>query len=250
MTAVKTPHEIEMMRISGRILASVLLYLRKKLEVGMSTKDLADMAKQELKALGGQPSFLGYEGFPDVLCTSLNNEVVHGIPNRQKIIKNGDIVSLDLGVTYQGMITDAAFSVVIGESKDSKVRQLLVSTEQALGAGIDQVKDGVAVGDISAAIEAVLSENHYGIVKDLVGHGVGHAIHEQPNIPNYGHKGTGPHLKAGMTVAIEPMATLGGYEIHVAEDGWTVLTRDGSPSAHFEHTVLVTPEGAEILTTL
>lgn len=250
MTSVKTPHEIEMMRISGRILATVLDQLRKRLEIGMSTKDLANIAKQEIKALGGQPSFLGYEGFPDVLCTSLNNEVVHGIPSEQKIIKTGDIVSLDLGVTYGGMITDAAFSVVTGDNSDSKVSKLLAVTEQSLSAGIDAVKDGAAVGDISASIEAILSKHGYGIVRDLVGHGVGHEVHEMPNIPNYGTKGSGPHLKAGMTVAIEPMATLGGYEVFIADDGWTVLTKDNSLAAHFEHTILVTPEGAEILTAL
>lgn len=250
MTAVKTPHEIEMMRVSGRILATVLAHLREKVQVGMSTKDLADIAKGEIQALGGQPSFLGYQGFPDVLCTSLNNEVVHGIPSEKRIIETGDIVSLDLGVTYGGMITDAAFSVVMGDKPDPKIAQLLRITEQALFAGIDQAKDGVAVGDISAAIEAILSSKHYGIVRDLVGHGVGHEVHEMPNIPNYGTKGSGPHLKSGMTIAIEPMSTLGSYEVYIADDGWTVLTRDGSLAAHFEHTVLITPEGFEILTAL
>lgn len=250
MTEVKTPHEIEMMRISGRILASVFAHLRKKLSIDMSTKELADLAKNEIKALGGQPSFLGYEGFPDVLCVSLNSEVVHGIPSYKKFIKENDIVSLDLGVTYQGMITDSAFSVIMGSTPNPKVRELLTITEQSLSAGIDSIHDGVAVGDISAAIQAVLNKKDYGIVRDLVGHGVGHHIHEPPNIPNFGHKGIGPHLKAGMTIAIEPMATLGGYSVYIAKDGWTVVTSDNSLAAHFEHTVLITEAGAEILTTL
>lgn len=249
MTAVKTPEDIVSMRISGRILATVFAHLRKKLTIGISTKDLADSAKQEIKALGGQPSFLDYQGFPDVLCVSLNDEVVHGIPSRQRIIRAGDIVSLDLGVTYQGMITDAAFSIVMGDTPDTKVARLLSFTEQSLYAGIESIQGGAAVGDIGAAIQTILDNQHFGIVRDLVGHGVGHAVHEPPNIPNYGHKGTGPRLKTGMTIAIEPMATLGGHDVYVADDGWTVLTSDGSLAAHFEHTVLITPNGAEILTT-
>ncbi len=250
MTVVKTQQEIEIMRKSGQILATVFQHLRKKLVVGMNAKELSDIANQEIKALGGQPSFLGYQGFPAALCVSLNDEVVHGIPSKQKIINEGDIVSLDLGVTYQGMITDAAFSVIVGDKRDLRLEKLLSVTEQSLYAGIDVVKDGVAVGDISAKIERILSKNKYGIVRDLVGHGVGHQVHEEPNIPNYGQQGSGPHLKAGMTIAIEPMATLGGDSVYTANDGWTVLTSDKSLAAHFEHTILITPEGAEILTTV
>lgn len=250
MTVVKNPQEIEMMRKSGQILATVFVELRKKVEVGISAKELSEIAKKEIRALGGQPSFLGYQGFSDVLCVSLNSEVVHGIPSKHKIIKEGDIVSLDLGVTYGGMITDSAFSVIAGNTADPRLKQLLSFTEQSLSAGIDVVKDGVAIGDISAAVEAVLAQKNYGIVRDLVGHGVGHQVHEEPNIPNYGHKGSGPHLKAGMTIAIEPMATLGGDEVYVASDGWTVMTRDKSLAAHFEHTILITSDGAEILTTI
>lgn len=250
MTAVKTLAEISAMRTAGHMLATVLNHLRQQLEPGMSTKDLSELARHELKSLGGQPAFLNYQGFPDVLCVSLNSEVVHGVPSGKRLIADGDIVSMDFGVTYEGMITDAAISVVAGNSKNKQIAQLLAETEHALEAGIKVVRDGVAVGDIASAIQRNLDEHKYGIVRDLVGHGVGHQLHEEPNIPNYGHKGTGPHLKAGMTIAIEPMATLGGHKVYVANDGWTVLTSDGSLSAHFEHTILVTSDGAEILTAI
>ena len=250
MTSVKTETEINLMRESGRMLASVLAILKNSVVVGMTTKDLAELAKQELKALGGQPTFLGYQGFPDVLCVSLNNEVVHGIPSVRRVIKAGDIVSLDFGVTYRGMITDSAISVIAGGKGTKKTEQLLSVTERSLMTGISVLHDGVAVGDIAASIQNILDRYGYGVVRDLVGHGVGHSLHEAPNIPNYGHPGTGPHLKAGMTIAIEPMATMGNYGVRVAEDGWTVLTDDNSLSAHFEHTVLITKDGAEILTSL
>ncbi len=247
-TKVKTPTEIAAMRESGRMLATVLATLRSKVAVGMTTKQLADMAKLELRALGGQPTFLGYYGFPDVICISVNNEVVHGIPGT-RVIQGGDIVSLDFGVTYKGMITDGAISVIVGSSGDQKRRDLVRDTERALLAGIEALHDGVHVGDVAAAIEAILNKGRYGIVRDLVGHGVGHELHEDPNIPNYGKAGTGPILSAGMTIAIEPMATLGGDKVYIdADDEWTVLTHDGSLAAHFEHTVLITQDGAEILT--
>lgn len=250
MTSVKTPNEVQLMRESGRMLATVLSVLKKSVKPGMSTKDLAEIAKRELRPLGGQPTFLGYQGFPDVLCVSLNNEVVHGIPSVKRVITDGDIVSLDFGVTYRGMITDSAVSVIAGDGGPNNTEQLLDITERALMEGINVLHGGVAVGDIAAAIQRVLNQYNYGIVRDLVGHGVGHELHEAPNIPNYGVKGAGPHLKAGMTVAIEPMATLGGHKVRVANDGWTVLTADDSLSAHFEHTVLITEDSSEILTTL
>lgn len=249
MTRVKTEAEISAMRESGRMLATVLQILRQKVAVGMSTKDLSEIAKKELMVLGGQPAFLGYFGFPDVLCVSVNDEIVHGIPSATKILKSGDIVSMDFGVTYRGMITDAAISVVVG-SQSEQLNKLVTATERALMAGISKVKDGVQVGDVAAAIQTVLDSGKYGIVRDLVGHGVGHELHEDPNIPNYGKKGTGVTLAAGMTIAIEPMATLGGYEIKTDPDNWTIRSRDGSLAAHFEHTVLVTKDGAEILTLL
>lgn len=249
-TRIKTPSEIKAMRESGRMLATVLQLLKKQLEPGMSTKALADIAAHEVERLGGQPSFLGYQGFPDVLCVSINDEVVHGIPSTEKIVQEGDIVSLDFGVTYKGMVTDGALSVIAGKPKQQAHSQLLEITERSLEAGIAAVHDKVRTGDIGAAIEAVLNKYRYGIVRDLVGHGVGHYLHEDPNIPNYGRSNTGPWLDTGMTIAIEPMATLGTDRVYVAPDGWTILTNDGSWAAHFEHTVLITEEGAEILTTL
>lgn len=248
-TRVKTAAEIKSMRQSGRMLAHVLHFLEAKVKPGASAKQLADMAAEEVKKIGGKPAFLGYQGFADVLCVSLNNEVVHGIPTSEKIINDGDIVSMDFGVNYRGMITDSAISVIAGQAKPAD-KQLVKATEESLMAGIDAVKDGCRVGDIGAAIEAVLGKHDYGIVRDLVGHGVGHALHEEPNIPNYGLKGQGPALKEGMTIAIEPMATLGGEQVYTANDGWTVCTKDGSRAAHFEHTVLITNSGAEILTKL
>lgn len=249
-TKVKTNAEIEAMRASGRMLAAVLQLLIERAQPGMSTKDLAELAAAEVKALGGEPSFLGYQGFPDVLCVSLNNEVVHGIPNRKRLIQPGDILSLDFGVTYQGMITDGARSIVVGRPTQKRHQELVERTEQALQAGIATVHDQVRTGDIGAAVQAVLDKFRYGIVRDLVGHGVGHHLHEDPNVPNYGRPNTGPWLQAGMTIAIEPMATLGTDRVHVAPDGWTILTADDSWAAHFEHTVLITADGAEILTTL
>lgn len=250
MTKQKTEAEVAAMRQSGAILAHVLQTLKNELSVGMTTKDLSAIAKRELKAMGGRPAFLGYYGFPDIICTSLNDEVVHGIPSEFREIASGDIVSMDFGVVIDGMITDAAISVIAGPKKDKKAEQLLNTTEASLLKGIKQVRAGCRVGDIAAAIQAELDKGGYGIVRDLVGHGVGHNLHEEPNIPNYGKKGTGPILKENMTIAIEPMATLGSHSVYVDKDGWTVKTRDGSLSAHFEHTILVTKNGAEILTQL
>lgn len=246
-TKVKTAEEIESMRVAGKMLATVLQYVKNHAVKGMSTKDLADLAAKELKRLGGAPSFLGYHGFPDVLCVSVNDEVVHGIPSVNKILENGDIVSIDFGVTYKGMVTDAALTFVIGDV-DPKVQKLIDTTERSLMAGIDALKSGIRVGDIASSVQKVLDTGGYGIVRDLVGHGVGHELHEDPNIPNYGHAGSGPVLQAGMTIAIEPMATLGTYKVKQDNDGWTIRTADGSLSAHFEHTILITEKGYEILT--
>lgn len=247
-TRVKTETEIGAMRESGRMLATVLGVLKTYAQAGMSTKDLADKAASELKALGGEPAFLGYQGFPDVLCVSLNDEVVHGIPNSRRIIREGDILSMDFGVVYRSMVTDGAISCIVGKPHSAAHQKLLDVTERSMMAGIGAVHDGVRTGDIGAAVQAVLDKYRYGIVRDLVGHGVGHYLHEDPNVPNYGRPNTGPWLQKGMTVAIEPMATLGTERVYVAEDGWTILTQDGSLAAHFEHTVLITEDGAEILT--
>lgn len=237
------------MRESGRLLATVLATLKQAVQPGMTTKDLAEIAKRELRGTGGTPTFLGMYGFPDVLCVSVNDEVVHGIPTTKRKIGDGDIVSMDFGVTYEGMITDAAVSVVAGTGPSNRLR-LVRDTEAALHAGISVLKHGTRVGDLSNAIEQVLRQADYGIVRDMVGHGVGHELHEEPNIPNYGKKGTGPVLKKGMTIAIEPMATLGDFRVFIDIDGWTVRTNDRSLAAHFEHTVLITDTGSEILTQL
>ncbi len=238
------------MRESGRLLATVLATLKETLEPGMTTKDLAEVAKRELRGTGGTPTFLGQYGFPDVICISLNDEIVHGIPSTKREIKAGDIVSLDFGVTYDGMITDSAVSVIAGGSASEQVSRLLRDTEASLYAGVGVLRDGVRVGDISHAIQQVLQRGDYGIVRDMVGHGVGHELHEDPNIPNYGRKNTGPVLEAGMTIAIEPMATLGDFRVYIDIDGWTVRSNDRSLAAHFEHTVLITQDGSEILTQL
>lgn len=250
MTRIKTKAEIAAMREGGRMLAQVLDKVKRATVVGVSTKELADIAAAELKSLGGEPSFKGYQGFPDVLCVSVNSEVVHGIPSTKRIIQDGDIVSLDFGVTYKGMITDSAISLIVGKPKTNGHIRLVRDTEEALRIGIAQVHDQVRTGDIGSVVENFLSKHHYGIVRDLVGHGVGHQLHEDPNIPNYGRANTGPWLSAGMTIAIEPMATLGTDRVRIAEDDWTVLTADGKWAAHFEHTVLITEDGCEILTQL
>ena len=248
LTKVKTAQEIAAMRTSGKLLATVLQVLKNQLQPGMTTEDLGELAKKELKGTGGTPTFLGMYGFPNVLCVSVNDEVVHGIPGKRKI-NDGDIVSMDFGVTYDGMITDSAISVIAGNITDSKHARLVRDTEAALIAGINAVHNGCQVGDIAAAIEGSLKKS-YGIVRDLVGHGVGHLLHEEPNIPNYGRAGTGMKLLTGMTIAIEPMVTLGTHKVYTDTDAWTVKTGDGSWAAHFEHTVLITDKGAEILTTL
>lgn len=250
MTKVKSPAEIEAMRTSGHMLATVLQEVKQHIAPGVSTAKLAEYAARELKALGGQPSFLGYQGFPDVICVSINDEVVHGIPSQSRIIQTGDIVGLDFGVTYKGMITDSAISVIAGKPLLKRHEELLRYTEASLYEGIAAVRDQVRTGDIGAAVQAVLDAHKYGIVRDLVGHGVGHDLHEDPNIPNYGRAHTGPWLSKGMTIAIEPMATLGSDRVYVAEDGWTILTQDASWAAHFEHTILITEDSAEILTSI
>lgn len=245
-TRVKTASEIVAMRESGRMLAQVLAYLEKQVDVGMTTKELATLASQELKRLGGKPVFLGYQGFPSSLCVSVNDEVVHGIPGNRELM-DGDIVSMDFGVNFRGMITDAARSVIVGTPDQLDVK-LVIATLDSLDAGIFMVRDGVRIGDIAAAVQEVLDHAGYGIVRDLVGHGTGHQLHEQPDIPNYGKAGSGDRLEAGMTIAIEPMVTRGGYKVTLDADRWTIRTADHSRAAHFEDTVLITEDGAEILT--
>jgi methionyl aminopeptidase len=243
---IKTEKEIAAMREGGKMLAIVLQILAERTAPGMTPLDMSAIARAELEKLGGEPAFLGFQGFPDVICISVNNQVQHSIPDNRQLQK-GDVVNYDFGVKYKGMVTDGGISVGVGEiSSDAK--RLLGGTSAALEAGLSMVCDGCKVGDISAAIEAVLIENRLGIVRELVGHGVGHKLHEDPEIPNYGLPGRGPILKAGMTIAIEPIANLGGDAIMGDADGWTLWTADGSKSAQFEHTILVTENGYEILT--
>ncbi|HLG90955.1 MAG TPA: type I methionyl aminopeptidase [Candidatus Saccharimonadales bacterium] len=246
----KSDKEIEAMREGGQLLAAVLDLLERKIAPGISGQQLADITAKETKSLGGQPSFLMHEDFPHVMCLSINDELVHGVPSAKKIIKEGDVVGLDFGVIYKGLITDSARTVFVGQDPPPDIKRLLGGTKKALEAGIDAVKgDGTRVGDISQAVQKVLDAHKLGVIRDLVGHGVGDKVHESPNIPNYGVAGTGPVLSTGMTICIEPMASLGDWQIEIAKDGWTVVTADGSIAAHFEHTITVTDKGAEILTT-
>lgn len=246
-TKVKTAEEVEHMRHAGGICSDVLKMLVDSVKPGMNTKELADMATEMINDLGGKPSFLGYSGFPDVVCISLNDEVVHGIPSAKKTVQDGDIISFDLGVTYKEMIVDSAVSTIVG-TRDKTKTKLLDGTKESLSRGLKALKGNCMAGDIGEAVEAVLARNKLGIVRDLVGHGVGHHVHEEPNIPNYGTANTGPKLLAGMTIAVEPMATLGRGDVCMDPDGWTVKTADGSLAAHFEQTVLITPKAFEILT--
>ncbi len=246
---VRTDAELNAMRTGGKMLATILQLIKVRVRAGMTPKDISALAARELSRLGGKPTFKGFEGYPDIICISTNNEVQHTIPNNRPF-KDGDIVNFDFGVTYEGMVTDAGLSLAIGglTKADDAGKRLLEGTERALYAGLDVVKDGCRVGDISAAIEKVLRLYDLGIVRELVGHGVGHEMHEDPEVPNYGRAGTGPVLKAGMTIAVEPITTLGNPRIFSAHDGWTLLTVDGSRSAQFEHSIIVTKDGCEILT--
>ncbi len=242
----KTPAEIKSMRIGGKMLAQVLAFLAPQVVPGITTGELEKLAATELKRLGGEPAFLGYQGFPSIICISVNDEVVHGIPGL-RVIESGDLVGLDFGVLYDGLITDGAITIGVGKIT-AQEQKLLTTTKQALDLGIKQVKAGARVGDISAVVEARLKRDKFGIIEDLAGHGVGHELHEEPWVPNFGAAGRGPELRESMTIAIEPMATLGSKDVAWGSDGWTISTADGSTGAHFEHTVLVTADGAEILT--
>jgi methionyl aminopeptidase len=243
---VKSTKEVESIRESGRMLAMILNRIEEIVEVGMTGLEVDTIARTELAKMGGIPAFLGYQGFPNSICISVNDAVVHGIPNDVPF-KSGDIIGFDFGVIYGGMITDAARTVIVGESTPEKTK-LVQSTIRSLDDAINSAKNGCSVGDIASSAQNVLDKAGLGIVRDLVGHGVGHNVHEEPEIPNYGVAGTGPKLKSGMTIAIEPMATMGDYKVVLDPDGWTIRTRDGSLSAHFEDTILITDSGSEILT--
>jgi methionyl aminopeptidase len=243
----KSLSEIQTMREGGKKLAVILNGLAEKVAPGITAKDISKIAAAQIKKAAMQPVVLGYEGFPDVICISVNEGVVHGIPNN-KSFKEGDVVKLDLTLGYKSLVVDSAVTVVVGNPSPD-VKRLVEGTKKSLDAGIAAIKgSGTRVGDIGSAVQKVLDHYKLGVIRDMVGHGVGYGIHEDPNIPNYGVSGTGPILSAGMTIAIEPMATLGDWRINIAKDGWTVATRDGSLGAHFEHTVLITEKSAEILT--
>lgn len=235
------------MREGGRITAACLKMLAENARVGVTTKELDRMAEDFVRSRGATPEFKGYQGFPASICASPNAMIVHGIPGSYRL-KAGDIISLDIGVRYEGFVTDSATTVAVGEvSEDAE--GLLETTRQCLAAATEQVQVGKRLGDIGYAIQALAESRGYGVVRDLVSHGVGRKMHEDPQIPNYGRPGTGPRLLPGMTFAIEPMITLGDYNIRLSEwDGWSIYTADGSLAAHFEHTVAVTENGPWILT--
>ena len=244
---VKSPSELATMRRAGAVVADILVKLSALAAPGMTTGEIDRIAREELKRLGAKPAFLNYHGFPAVICVSINHEVVHGIPSDARALKAGDIVGLDFGCVIDRFYGDSAVTIGIGAISD-QAQRLIRITRESLGKGIAAVKAGGRVGDISAAVQAHAEAAGYGVVREFVGHGIGRALHEDPPIPNYGKAGTGPRLKAGMTIAIEPMVNLGAAPVATLEDGWTAVTKDRSLSAHFEHTVAVTETGADILT--
>jgi len=243
---IKSEREIAIMRQAGRIVATVLDILMKQVKPGMKTKELDLIAGREVERLGGKPSFKGYRGFPANLCVSVNNEIVHGIPG-DRVLRQGDIVSLDMGATFKGFQGDSAVTVGVGKIS-SEARELMATTESVLQAGIAAARSGARLGDISATIQNYAESHGYSVVREYTGHGIGRELHEEPQIPNFGQPGTGPVLKKGMTLALEPMVNLGDWRTRVGDDQWTVLTADGSLSAHFEHTIAITDGEPEILT--
>ena len=246
MISIKTPREIELLRVAGEITGSTHNYLKQFIKPGITTKELDKLAEDYIVSKGATPSFKGYGGFPGSICTSINEEVVHGIPSNRKL-KNGDIISIDIGACYHGYHGDSAWTYPVGTiSKDKE--NLLKETEEALFAGLSVIKAGIHVGDIGYAVSKCANKYKLGVVKELVGHGVGNHLHEEPDVPNYGKQCTGPLLKAGMVIAVEPMLNLGTAEVFMLDDDWTIVTGDDKPSAHFEHTVLITDDGYEILT--
>lgn len=248
ITGEKTPEQIQAMREGGKILAQIFDDIRGYVRSGLTEQDIDKFVGTKIKEYGASATYKTSEvNFPGAICISTNEEIVHGVPSSY-VLRKGDVVSFDLVITYKDMKTDSAFTMVVDEQPKGAVKHLLSATERSLYAGIDAIKGPVYTGDIGAAIERVLKDAKLGIVRELVGHGVGLKMHMPPDIPNYGRKGTGVLLKPGDTIAIEPMATLGGEGIIELDDGWTYATRDDSLAAHFEHTVLITESGAEIIT--
>lgn len=248
MIILKSDRELGYLRDAGKIVAKTLEEIRKAVQPGITTIELDRVAERFIKSCGAIPAFKGYHGFSGNICASINEQVVHGIPGSRKL-KNGDTISIDVGAVINGYYGDAAITLPVGEI-DAEVQQLLDVTEQSLYKGIEQAVLGNRLGDISHAVQKHSEAYGYGVVRDFVGHGIGRSMHEDPQIPNYGLPGRGPRLKTGMTLAIEPMINMGTYEVRTLNDGWTVVTADGSRSAHFEHTIAITPDGPEILTKL
>jgi methionyl aminopeptidase len=245
---LKSSQEIEKMRRAGQVVREVLELVRQRVKPGASTFDLEKAAEARLAELGVKAAFKGYHGFPCVLCTSVNSEVVHGIPSPKRVLKDGDIVSVDFGVVVDGYYGDAAITVPVGEKIDPDTARLLKVTEASLQAGIAAVRPGATLGDVGAAVQGVVEGEGFSVVRDFVGHGIGVHMHEDPQVPNFGEAGRGMKLRAGMVIAIEPMVNAGGPDVLVLDDGWTAVAKDGSMSAHFEHTVAVTATGARVLT--
>ena len=246
MISIKSPREIELLRVAGEITGSTHNYLKPFIKPGVTTKELDKLAEDYIKSRGATPSFKGYDGFPGTICASINEEVVHGIPGNRKL-KEGDIISIDIGACYKGYHGDSAWTYPVGKISKEK-EYLLKHTEQSLFEGLSVIKDHIHVGDIGYAVSKYAEEHNLSVVRELVGHGVGTNVHEEPDVPNFGKQGSGPVLKEGMVIAVEPMLNLGTREIFILDDDWTIVTADDMPSAHFEHTVLITKDGYEILT--
>ena len=247
MIKIKSQEEIELMRIAGRITRDTLKVIENSIKAGVSTKELDKIAYDYIKSQDATPSFKNYEGFPASICASINDTIVHGIPSDNIVLKEGDIISTDVGAKYKGYNGDAARTFPVGKI-NAKSKRLIKITEQSFFEGIKGLKSGAYVGDISHRIQTFVEKNGYSIVRELVGHGVGKNLHEDPMIPNFGRAGSGPRLNANTTIAIEPMVNMGERYVTFCSDGWTCKTKDGLPSAHYENTVLITDEGVEILT--
>jgi methionyl aminopeptidase len=247
MITLRGPEELSRLESASRVVLETLEAVERALRPGITTGDLDAIAEKEIRSRGARPAFVGYRGYPKTLCTSVNDEVVHGIPGG-RVLREGDIVGIDCGAVVDGYYGDAARTLPVGRI-DAERAALLTATRDALAAGIAAARPGGRVGDIGAAVELVAIRHGYGVVRDFVGHGVGTALHEEPQVPNYGPAGRGPLLKAGMVLAIEPMFNLGRHEVAIDGDGWTVRTKDGSASAHFEHTIAILPEATVVLGT-
>ena len=244
---IRTPQEIAKMRRSGMVLRAVLDAVRIAVVAGSTTMDLERVAEAKIAELGGTSAFKGYHGYPLTLCTSINSEVVHGIPSKKNTLREGDVVSIDCGVILDGYYSDSAITVPVGKIAP-ETEKLLAVTEASLASAIQSVRAGVHLGDVGAAVQCVVEAAGFSVVREFVGHGIGTSLHEDPQVPNYGRRGIGIKLREGMVLAIEPMVNVGKPEVRVLEDGWTAVTVDGSLSAHFEHTVAVMADGAQVLT--